>query len=341
MMTMRLSFISLVVLFFCGCSNFQGAKALEFFSNIDKSGRWKPYNRVDAEGRVLSGDVACFEVNVFVLDSVKDLMVQGGSEKKCWDDHGILTEYVVKDSSGETIYSQKSETENGYLLSRTIDSKVVSRRLPKKTTLRMTTPEDEAANTRAYTLTNDSGTVFKVQYRTGENGKMVAAKIIYPFTHELNIEYGKDDSLLSISDATRAKEHHIDFISEQGSRYVEKVVYNGELYSYGSREVDAKGRPVDIVFSDEFSGGQIHRKYTYTPDGRTATIWENGVSRNLVYEGEKLVREEFYNYGGKLLMVVDIVTDSVGNVVESSYVKKADMRLNRAKKQYKYTITYR
>ncbi len=65
------------------------------------------------------------------------------------------------------------------------------------------------------------------------------------------------------------------------------------------------------------------------------------MSRNLVYEGEKLVREEFYNYGGKLLMVVDIVTDSVGNVVESSYVKKADMRLNRAKKQYKYTITYR
>ena len=159
--------------------------------------------------------------------------------------------------------------------------------------------------------------------------------------HKLNIEYGKNDSLVAISDASRAKMCRIDFISERDRRYEEKVVYNGELYSYGSREMNAKGRPVDIVFSDDFSGEQIHRRYTYTPEGRTASIWENGVSRNLVYEGEKLVREEFYNYGGKLLSVVDVVTDDVGKVVESSYVKKADMGLHRVKKQYKYTITYR
>lgn len=341
MLVMRFFLVSLVVFLFCGCTNFQGAKALEFFSNIDKSGRWKVHNRMDAEGRVLSGDVACFEVNMFVLDSVKGSMVQRGSEKKCWDDFGILIEHVVKDSSGETIYSQKSETEDGYLLSRTIDSKVVSRRMPKKTMLHMTVPENEGANTRAYTMSNDSGKVFEVQYQTGENDKMVAAKIIYPFTHKLNIEYGKNDSLVSISDATSAKKHHIDFISEYDRKYEEKVVYNGELYSYGSREMNAKGRPVEIVFSDDFSGDQVHRRYTYTPDGRTATIWENGMSRSLVYEGEKLVREEYYNYGGKLLTVVDIVTDDVGNVVESSYVKKADISLHRVKKQYKYTITYR
>lgn len=118
----------------------------------------------------------------------------------------------------------------------------------------MTVPENEGANTRAYTMSNDSGKVFEVHYQTGENDKMVAAKIIYPFTHKLNIEYGKNDSLVSISDATSAKKHHIDFISEYDRKYEEKVVYNGELYSYGSREMNAKGRPVEIVFRMTFLG---------------------------------------------------------------------------------------
>lgn len=341
MLVMRFFLVSLVVFLFCGCTNFQGAKALEFFSNIDKSGRWKTYNRADTEGRVLIGDVACLESNLYVLDSASGSMELKGSAKKCWDDFGILIEHVVKDSSGEIIYAQKSETEKGYLLSRTVDNKVVSRRLSKKNVLQMTEQGEDGSKIRAYTLSNDSGTVFKVQYQTDSNDKMVAAKIIYPFTHRLNVEYDKDDSLVAISDETNAERFRIDFVNGPGKKYEEKVVYNGELYSYASKEMNAQGRPLEVVFSDDFTGKQVHRKYAYTQDGRTASIWENGVSRNLVYEGEKLVREEYYNYAGKLFSVVDVVTDGVGNVVESSCAKGADGNTRRVTKQYRYTITYR
>ena len=50
----RLILILAVLLLFCGCSNFQGAKALEFFSHLDESGRWKNSERADFEGRMLS-----------------------------------------------------------------------------------------------------------------------------------------------------------------------------------------------------------------------------------------------------------------------------------------------
>ena len=95
---MRFFLVSLVVFLFCGCTNFQGAKALEFFSSVDKSGRWKTYNRADTEGRALIGDVACLETNLYVLDSASGSMELKGCAKKCWDNFGILIEHVVKDS---------------------------------------------------------------------------------------------------------------------------------------------------------------------------------------------------------------------------------------------------
>lgn len=342
MSLMRFSLVLVISFLFWGCTNFQGARALEFFSHLDKTGCWKKYERTDFEGRVLSEKIACVNAELFVLDTVSGKLKVEGKERKCWDDYGILIEHVVEDSLGKILFSAKSTTEKGVVLSRTIENFTlpISRRTDRRSSLRMTESVDEGAITRVYTLQNDSGKVFEVQYRV-DNDRMVSARINYPFIHKLKIDYDEDGSLVSIHDERSFSESRVDFdVSE--NRKKEKVTYNGEMYSYRLKEMDAKGNPIEILFSDDFSGRRIHRKYTYNLDGTTKSIWENGVSRSAVYKDGRLDREEYYDYGGKLRWVVGVTVDENGNVVESSYVRKtADDYFDKVIRRYKYTYTYR
>ncbi|WP_173341972.1 hypothetical protein [uncultured Fibrobacter sp.] len=338
----RLILILAVLLLFCGCSNFQGAKALEFFSHLDESGRWKNSERADFEGRMLSEKVACVKADVFVLDTVSGKLKLDGKERVCWDDYGIETEHIIEDSLGKTISSRKTVAEKGVVLSRTVENfaPLISRRNSRASYLLMTETKDEGAITRVYTLQNDSGKVFEVLYRMDKD-KMVSAQINYPFLHKLKIDYGEDGLLHSISDKRSSNAYRIDFVDGRKKKE-EKVTYHGEMYSYRLKAMDSQGKPIEVIFSDDFCGKQIHRKYAYHPDGTTKTIWENGVSRNLIYENGRLVREEYYDYGGKLRWVVDIVTDENGNVMESSYVRKtAGDYFDKVIRQYKYTYTCR
>ena len=338
---MRFSLVLVISFLFWGCTNFQGARALEFFSHLDKTG-WKKYERTDFEGRVLSEKIACVNAELFVLDTVSGKLKVDGKERKCWDDYGIQIEHVLEDSLGKILFSAKSTTEKGVVLSRTIENFTlpISRRTDRRSSLRMTESVDEGAITRVYTLQNDSGKVFEVQYRV-DNDRMVSARINYPFIHKLKIDYDEDGSLVSIHDVRSFSESRVDFdVSE--NRKEEKVTYNGEMYSYRLKEMDAKGNPIEILFSDDFSGRRIHRKYTYNLDGTTKSIWENGVSRSAVYKDGRLDREEYYDYGGKLRWVVGVTVDENGNVVESSYVRKtADDYFDKVIRRYKYTYTYR
>lgn len=291
---------------------------------------------------MLSEKIACVNAELFVLDTVSGKLKVDGKERKCWDDYGIQIEHVVEDSLGKILFSAKSTTEKGVVLSRTIENFTlpISRRTDRRSSLRMTESVDEGAITRVYTLQNDSGKVFEVQYRV-DNDRMVSARINYPFIHKLKIDYDEDGSLVSIHDVRSFSESRVDFdVSE--NRKEEKVTYNGEMYSYRLKEMDAKGNPIEILFSDDFSGRRIHRKYTYNQDGTTKSIWENGVSRSAVYKDGRLDREEYYDYGGKLRWVVGVTVDENGNVVESSYVRKtADDYFDKVIRRYKYTYTYR
>lgn len=323
-------------LLFCGCTNFQGATALEFFSHLDKSGRWKTAHRTDFEGRILSGNVACIEAEISFLDSTNSKMKFNGSAKKCWDDFGILIEYVVKDSTHENVFQLKSKTENGYLLSRDINFHYSTRPQsePLSYSLQMMKSDNK---TRIYTQTSDSKQDFSIQFET-DNEKITSAQINYPFLHELDISYNKKGDIALVIDKKWGDAYKIDYTNEEE----DKIVYNREIYSYRLKKMNANKQPIEEIYIDEFSRKKVHRKYTYTADGRTATIWANGISRNIIYENGIFVREEYYDYAETLRQVVEIDIDSHGNVIKSSYIPKNTSNLdNKIKLQYKYTITYR
>lgn len=342
----KLSFsLSIIALFFCGCSTINGAKALEFFSYLDNYGHWKTHNRTDFEGRILSGKVACIEAEMLTFDKQSNDMKASGSVKKCWDDFGILIEYLSKDTSGNSVIHQKSETENGYLLSRVVDIHYPkqSKRHPRHFDIQMTESDNGSIKTRTYTETSDSGKVFTIQFQTEDNKKIQSAQIDYPYSHKLDFSYNEKGDLVRVIDKDWGKSYRIDFISNPNENAEKaEIVYQGKTYSYALKKMNSRKQPIEEMYSDEFLKEQIHRKYTYTQDGRTETIWENGVSRNIIYEDGKFVREEYYDYGNTLRAVVDIETDSYGNVKQSSYYSVKSGKPNeKPQKQFKYTIQYR
>lgn len=328
--------LAVIALLFCGCTNFQGATALEFFSHLDKSGRWKTTQRTDFEGRILPEDVVCIEAEISIFDSTDSKMKFNGSAKKCWDEYGILIDYIVKDSSHENLFQLKSKTKNGYLLSRDINFRYSAqpKSEPLSHSLQMTKSDN---GTRTYTQTSDSKKDFEVQF-LADNEKIVSAQINYPFSHELEISYKENGDIALVIDKNWGDAYKIDYTNDEE----DKIVYNREIYSYRLKKMNANKQMVEEIYIDEFSRKKIHRKYTYTADGRTATIWANGVSRNIIYENGIFVREEYYDYAETLRQVVEIEIDSHGNVIKSSYIpKNTGNQDNKIKLQYKYAITYR
>lgn len=345
MFSKRFCGLSIIALFFCGCSTLNGARALDFFSHIDEYGRWKTRQPTDFEGRILAEDVACIEAEILTSDTKDGELKPAGSAKKCWDNFGILVEFISKDTSGNILFQQKSETDKGYLISRTINIfyPKQSKRPPSYFNIQMTESSDNAIKTRTYTETSDSGKVFTVQFQTENNDKITSAQINYPYSHKLDYSYNEKGSLAHIVDKNWGKSYRIDFINNPIENTTSaKIVYRGETYSYVLTKKNKQKQPIEVMYSDEFSREQVHRKYTYTQDGKTATIWVNGISRNIIYDNDKFAREEYYDYGNALREVVDIETDSYGNVVKSSYFPvNAGVPHNKAKKQFKYTIQYR
>lgn len=344
MSLVRIFSIFSFAILFCGCTNFQGAKALEFFSHLDKYGRWKNYNRTDFEGRILKGNVACIEAEISALDSAKSKKTFKGYAKKCWDEFGILVEAVIKDSTGTNLYQLKSKTENGYLIDRNINIHLYAQtRLSAGLTyISMTEEDDGGTRNIVYTQKNDSGSVFKVQFPKTPNEKITTAQIKYPFAHELKFSYNDKDELIQISDSKRSKAYRINFTESNQEANETKIIYSGETYSYQLKKTNSQKQPIEEIFSDEFTGKKVHRKYTYTDDGKTATIWENGLSRNIVYENGKFVREEYYDYAESLRQIVEIETDSLGNVIKSTYIPVIQGKMfSNVQKQYNYTIEYR
>ena len=345
MFSKRFCSLSIIALFCCGCSAINGAKALEFFSHLDEYGRWKTRQPTDFEGRILDGNVACIEVEMLSLDVDDENMATTGSAKKCWDDFGILVEYQTSGNSIKGVFQQKSETDKGYLLSRTIDIRYPesSKRKARHFSIQMTESNEGPTKTRTYTETSDSGKVFTVQFQTENNNKITSAQILHPYSHKLDYSYNEKGSLIQIVDKDWGKSYRIDFTRDSIDNSIgEKIVYQGKTYSYALTKRDSNKQPIEEMYSDEFSKEQIHRKYTYTEDGKTATIWVNGISRNIIYDNGKFAREEYYDYGNILRQVVEIETDSQGNVIKSSYFDVNSGKQNdKPRRQFKYTITYR
>lgn len=345
MFSKRFCSLSVIALLFCGCSITNGAKALEFFSHIDEYGRWKTRQPTDFEGRILAGNVACIEVEMLTLDVDNETMATTRNAKKCWDDFGILVEYLSKGNSNNDVFHQKSETDKGYLISRTVDIHYPEqlKRQPRHFSLQMTESSDSPIKTRTYTETSDSGKVFTVQFQTENNDKINSAQITYPYSHKLDYSYNEKGSLVQIVDKNWGNHYRIDFTRDSIENTIgEKIIYQGNTYSYALTKRNSQKQPIEEMYSDEFSKEQIHRKYTYTQDGNTATIWVNGVSRNIIYDNGKFAREEYYDYGNTLRQVVEIETDSYGNVIKSSYFDvKSGKQNDKPRRQFKYTINYR
>lgn len=345
MFSKRFCSLSIAALLFYGCSIINGAKALDFFSNLDEYGRWKARQPTDFEGRILAGNVDCIEVEVFSSDKENGELKPTGSAKKCWDNFGILVEFLSKDNAGNSLFHQKSETDKGYLISRTnyIYYPEQWKRPPRYFNIQMTESNDSFIKTRTYTETSDSGKVFTIQFQTEGDKKIHSARIDYPYSHQLDFSYNEKGNLVHIIDKDWGNAYRIDFIKNPNENAEEvKTVYQGKTYSYALKRKNSRKRPVEEMYSDEFSKEQIHRKYTYTQEGRTETIWVNGISRNIIYDNGKFAREEYYDYGNTLRQVVEIETDPYGNVIQSSYFSvNAGKQNDKAKKQFKYTIQYR
>lgn len=344
MFLQRFCSLTTIALFFYGCSTINGAKALEFFSHIDEYGHWKIRQPTDFEGRILAGDVACIEAEILTFDEDDGGIKTTESARKCWDNFGILTEYFTKENSSNSVFHQKSKTAKGYLLSRTVDIHYPEQSglTPRHFDLHMTESSDGSITTRTYTETSDSGKEFTVQFQTENDEKITFAQITHPYSHKLDYTYDEKGSVTHITDKDWGNSYRIDFTSDSvENTKTTKIIYQGETYSYILTKKNPQKQPIEVMYSDEFSREQIHRKYTYTQDGKTASIWVNGVSRNIIYNNGKFAREEYYDYGNTLRQVVEIETDSQGNVIKSSYFNVNSGKQNdKPRRQFKYTINY-
>ena len=324
-----------------GCFSMQGASALAFFSNLDKTGRWKVHPKSDFEQRILNGDVECVSCELFVADTNSGSMVLYRTMEKCWDKGGVEIRNEMRDSSGKVLYSRNSRTEDGYLVERNV---VYGK---KSSSLQMEKKDDDGSLVREYRLVNKEGSLvledYRVNFHLGEKGNMDRGGIFFPFKQEMDFTYDQSDSLTLIALQASPRAYHVEFTYDPvvHKPMETSVTFDGKLYSYKLEKYNSAGKVVELYYSDDITMDNEHVKYTYNESGSTLTVESGGIKRQEVYADGLLQREEYFDYGGKIRLVARIELDASGNVVQSTY-ELPDPKKNKGMplKIYKYSLKY-
>ena len=323
-----------------GCS-MQGASALAFYSNLDKTGRWKVHPKTDFEQRMLNGDVECISCELFVADTNSGSMVLSRTMERCWDKGGVEIRNETRDSSGKVLFSRISRTEDGYLVERNVE-------YGKKThKLQMEKKDDGGSLVHEYRLMNKEGGLvlddYRVNFHLGENGNMDRGGIFYPFRQEMDFTYDESDSLVLISLRGHPDAYHVEFTYDPvvHKPMETSVTFERKLYSYKLEKYNSAGKVVELYYSDDITMNNEHVKYTYNENGSTLIVESGGTKRQEIYADGRLQREEYFDYGGKIRLVARIELDDAGNVLQSTY-ELPDPKKNKGMplKIYKYSLKY-
>lgn len=323
-----------------GCS-MQGASALAFFSNLDKTGRWKVHPKTDFEQRMLNGDVECISGELFVADTNSGSMALYRTMEKCWDKGGVEIRNEMRDSSGKVLFSRISRVEDGYLVERNVEYG------KKAYKLQMEKKDDDGSLVREYRLVNKEGSLvledYRVNFHLGVKGHMDRGGIFFPFKQEMAFTYDQNDSLTLIALQASPRAYHVEFTYDPvvHKPMETSVTFDGKLYSYKLEKYNSAGKVVELYYSDDITMDNEHVKYTYNEKGNTLTVESSGIKRQELYVDGLLQREEYYDYGGKIRLVARIELDAAGNVVQSTY-ELPDPKKNKGMplKIYKYSLKY-
>ncbi len=322
-----------------GCSSIQCAKAFVFVSTLDDQGKVTPYSTPrDVEDRVLYGDVKELNTKFIKVDST-------GAEHTAlfistlWNENRVETDKTLWDSLGNVISRRTSQLdEQGRLLRKDVQGK-------NYTSVIFSSRQKEPEGTRwHYTRKDSTATVYEVSLLIDDSGKVKDIWILHPSALQLEQVYNDINKLEAVRiKGERSKRNSVSYTYDAYSnKLMERSVYSqGTLYSYESIQRNEDGKILDITYSDEITEQLDHIQYRYGKNKKVSKIISGGVTKQLLYENDKLVREEYFDYGGKLQVYTQIKTDDQGNVLESVYFKKKPRTDQFVEFQkYQYQIQY-